>query len=83
MMMGRQKNTIGSLIVLEKYAVPFNAVTLFYSRIILKKIVRIINLNIGRLNSCHRPSVKCGADIKFIKVTEQIVYPIIVSATIF
>ena len=29
---------------------------------------------------CHTLSVKCGADIKFIKVTEQIVHPIIVSA---
>ena len=51
--------------VLDKYTPTLTAVTLFYSRIILKKLTTENKTTFRKLEKSVKFSVKCDADIKF------------------
>ena len=52
-------------LVLDKYSPTLTAVTLFYSRIILKKLTSENKTTFRKLEKAVKFSVKCVADIKF------------------
>ena len=53
-------------LALDKYTPTLTAVTLFYSRIILKKLTTENKTTFRKLEKSVKFSVKCDADIKFI-----------------
>ena len=53
-------------LALDKYTPTLTAVTLFYSRIILKKLTTENKTTFRKLDKSVKFSVKCDADIKFI-----------------
>ena len=53
-------------LALYKYTPTLTAVTLFYSRIILKKLTTENKTTFRKLEKSVKFSVKCDADIKFI-----------------
>ena len=52
-------------LALDKYTPTLTAVTLFYSRIILKKLTTENKTTFRKLEKSVKFSVKCDADIKF------------------
>ena len=53
-------------LALDKYTPTLTAVTLFYSRIILKKLTTENKTTFRKLEKSVKFSVKCDADIKFM-----------------
>ena len=53
-------------LALDKYTLTLTAVTLFYSRISLKKLTTENKTTFRKLEKSVKFSVKCDADIKFI-----------------
>ena len=54
-------------LALDKYTPALTAVTLFYSRIILKKLTTENKTTFRKLEKSVKFNVKCDADIKFNK----------------
>ena len=63
-------------LVLDKYTLILTAVTLFYSRIILKKLTTENKTTFRKFEKSVKFSVKCDADIKFDNIKENNIFEV-------